>query len=90
LKSPAGRYVLAGAHFQRLFPYGSAILLTPDVLRRDPRSSAVLLKWFWNYQLRKPGSTKVLLPPNIIELIEGILGKEDRKQVDDILYVESI
>ncbi|KAJ5623916.1 hypothetical protein N7510_000225 [Penicillium lagena] len=90
LEHPDRRYPTVGEHFQRLFPYGSAILVTPDVLLADLKGTAVLLKWFWYSRIQKPGTSKLLFPPNILEWIETILTTENRDQTKDILYVESI
>ncbi|KAJ5820414.1 hypothetical protein N7474_006005 [Penicillium riverlandense] len=87
LEHPDGRYPTAGEHFQRLFPYGAAILVTPDVLLADVKGTAVLLKWFWYSQIQKPGISKLLFPPNILEWIKTILTKEDRDQTGDILWL---
>ena len=67
-------------HFQALFRSGGTYLITEDVFQ-DLRRVAMLICWFHSHQKANPGQYKLVLFPNVMEVLEKRI--EDHRQTPE-------
>lgn len=85
LDFPDLRYAKEGCHIQRLFPHGSAILVTEDVCQ-DMKELAMLVFWFYKKcSGRRKGLelNKLVFWPDILGYLDKRLEDPGRKKEDD-------
>ncbi|KAJ5643996.1 uncharacterized protein N7484_006503 [Penicillium longicatenatum] len=88
LDSPDHRLLGKGSHIQRLFPCGTAILLTEDVFV-DMKRAAMIICWFYHKHCLSPGTSKLVLCPDVMTKLEKILDDPSRNKDFDP-YILSI
>ncbi|KAL4748879.1 hypothetical protein BDW72DRAFT_179481 [Aspergillus terricola var. indicus] len=75
------QYVDRPLHVQRLFPHGGIILLTEDLIVREPVAAMIILQWFYEWSKKKyPGLWKIMLRPNILNWLTNQLKLADDSQ----------
>lgn len=52
-------------HIERLFPNGTAILLTESAIMRQPEQTLAIVRWFSQMVKTKRGTWKIVLVPNV-------------------------
>jgi hypothetical protein len=52
-------------HIERLFPNGTAILLTESAMVHQPQRTLAILRWFSHTVKTKRGTWKIALIPNV-------------------------
>jgi hypothetical protein len=52
-------------HIERLFPNGTAILLTESSMTQQPERTLAILRWFLETAKTKRGTWKIVLIPNV-------------------------
>ena len=52
-------------HVERLFPNGTAILLTETSMMQQPEQTLAILRWFSHTAKTKRGTWKLVLVPNV-------------------------
>ncbi|KAJ5721825.1 uncharacterized protein N7483_009759 [Penicillium malachiteum] len=83
------RFCKENAHIQRLFPHGTAFLLTDDVFR-DMKQVAIILAWFFERRKSTGGaSTKLVFQPDVLGYLNRKLDDPARNKDEDP-YVWSI
>ena len=54
------------AYIQRLFPHGGAIILSEEIMLKQPETSLAIIQWFEAWVHKKfPGTWKLVVRPNI-------------------------
>ncbi|KAJ6011449.1 hypothetical protein N7451_002861 [Penicillium sp. IBT 35674x] len=88
LDSPDHRLLNKSPYIQRLFPSGTAILLTEDLFL-DMKRAAMIVCWFYNKHCISPGTSKLVLWPDMMTKLEKRLDDPLRNKDDDP-YILSI
>ncbi|KAJ6093352.1 hypothetical protein N7486_008641 [Penicillium sp. IBT 16267x] len=88
LDSPDHRFSSESSHIQRLFPSGTVVLLTEDVFL-DMRRAAMIVCWFYHKHCISPGTSKLVLWPDVMTQLEKRLDDPLRNKDDDP-YILSI
>jgi hypothetical protein len=52
-------------HIERLFPNGTAILLTESAMMQQPERTLAILRWFSHTVKTKRGTWRIVLVPNV-------------------------
>ncbi|KAJ5584696.1 uncharacterized protein N7459_004496 [Penicillium hispanicum] len=89
LEFPDLRYCEPGVHFQRLFSYGGAFLLTEDVFH-DLQRAAIIFCWFSSYQKSAPGANKLVFRPDLLQYLSQRLADPKREVENDGLFTLTI
>ncbi|KAJ5793152.1 uncharacterized protein N7503_009130 [Penicillium pulvis] len=88
LDSPDHRLLSKSPYIQRLFPSGTAILLTEDLFL-DMKRAAMIVCWFYHKHCISPGTSKLVLWPDAMTELEKRLDDPLRNKDDDP-YILSI
>ncbi|KAL4889947.1 hypothetical protein BDV59DRAFT_100581 [Aspergillus ambiguus] len=80
--------VVVDAPFQRLFPYGGAILITEDFIFYRPEGTLVFLTYFFYeyYQVKFPGSWKIMFRPGVLNWLKTLAEKDDKREIWIAIY----
>ncbi|KAJ5634153.1 hypothetical protein N7528_001995 [Penicillium herquei] len=76
------RFCKETAHLQRLFPHGTAFLITDDVFR-DMKQAAIILAWFFERRKSTTSPTKLVFRPDVLEYLNQKLDDPARNKNDD-------
>ncbi|KAJ5727596.1 hypothetical protein N7493_005416 [Penicillium malachiteum] len=82
------RFCKETAYFQRLFPHGTAFLITDDVFC-DMEQAAIILAWFLERRKSTPSPNKLVFRPDVLGYLNRKLDDLARDKNDDP-YVWSI